>query len=238
MMSKLIKAKRKIQILPQPTDESCGPTCLQSVYQYHGLDISLPQLLKEVKEVKGGGTLAVMMGNHALAHGFDATIYSYNLQMFDPTWFEKSTDLALKLSEQRVYKTSNKFRQATDAYLTFLSLGGSIRFQELNRNLLTRYLESGMPILAGLSATYLYQSAREIPKYNIYHDTKGEPAGHFVVLSSLSGEDILIADPLNPNPISMEEQYYKIPIRRVIHAILLGMITYDANLLIITPKSA
>ena len=236
-MPKITTRPNKLKILPQPTDESCGPTCLHAVYQYYDDNTNLNDLLKEVRQVKGGGTLAVMLGNHALKRGYDATIYTYNLQMFDPTWFTGDIDLKEKLVEQRQYKTTKKFLQATDAYLRFLERGGVIKFEELNAQLIHSYLEKEIPILTGLSATYLYKSSREIPKYNVYHDTKGEPTGHFVVLCGYDGESIQIADPLNPNPIFNEIQYYQVSVRRVIHAILLGILTYDANLLILQPKN-
>ena len=37
-------------------------------------------------------TLAVLLGCHALRRGYEATIYTFNLQVFDPTWFEEPTD--------------------------------------------------------------------------------------------------------------------------------------------------
>ncbi len=45
---------------------------------------------------------------------------------------------------------------------------------------------------------------------------------------------VLIADPLMPNPFA-ETQEYAANIDRVICAILLGVLTYDANLLVIQP---
>jgi len=46
---------------------------------------------------------------------------------------------------------------------------------------------------------------------------------------------VLIADPLTPTPFS-QSHYYEIGIDRVLCAILLGVLSYDANLLIITPR--
>ena len=46
---------------------------------------------------------------------------------------------------------------------------------------------------------------------------------------------VLLADPLKPNPIS-EGQLYEVRIDRLICSILLGIVTHDANLLIIEPR--
>lgn len=227
-----------LDIHAQPNDETCGPTSLQAVYQYYDDPISLEEVINEVKTLKSGGTLGVMLGNHALARGYEATLYSYNLMMFDPTWFKSDVDLKAKLKEQKSYKTARKFRHATDAYTKFLELGGTIKFEELSTRLIRNILNEGTPLLTGLSATYLYDCAREIGETNQYDDIKGTPAGHFVVVH---GYDQIkrtanIADPLDKNPIS-DTHHYQITLRRLINSILLGIVTYDANLLVIKPKN-
>ena len=229
---------KEVRILPQPTDESCGPTCLQAVYNYYEDTIGLDELIGSVKSVDGGGTLAVMLGNHALKRGYQASIYTYNLQVFDPTWFQKPTDVTSKLREQRRHKKNPKMNLAIEEYLQFLELGGVLKFEELTANLLRKILKKETPILTGLSATYLYQSARELPDTNQYDDVKGHPTGHFVVICGYDEKErkVLIADPLKPNPISETEQYYHVPIQRLLNSVLLGIVTYDANLLIIQPK--
>ena len=44
---------------------------------------------------------------------------------------------------------------------------------------------------------------------------------------------MLIADPYQDNPYS-KDLYYHVPVGRLINAIMLGIVTYDANLLIIS----
>ncbi len=229
---------RQLEILPQPTDESCGPTCLHAVYKFNNDTIRLEALIEQVKKVKGGGTLAVMLGNHALKRGYQATIYTYNLQVFDPTWFDGEADIVHNLREQLLYKKSRKLKQATRAYIEFISLGGQLRYEELNAELLKSFLDKQYPILTGLSATYLYQSAREVPETNAFDSIKGAPMGHFVVLTGVDEvrNRVFVADPLSSNPINEDNQYYSVNMDRLINAILLGIVTYDANLLIIQPK--
>lgn len=227
----------RLDIHAQPNDETCGATCLHAVYNYYDDDISLDEVINQVKTLKTGGTLAVMLGDHALVRGYQATLYSYNLKMFDPTWFKPGVDLKAKLIEQKQYKPSKKFQQASDAYLTFLDLGGVIKFKEFNTALIKNILNDGSPILTGLSATYLYNCAREIGETNEYDDVKGEPVGHFVVIDGYDSSKRIayIADPLEKNPIS-STQHYLVTVGRLVNAIMLGIVTYDANLLIIKPK--
>lgn len=225
------------KILRQPTDTTCGPACLQAVYNYFGDDITLDRVINEVSYLKEGGTLAVFLACHALRRGYKAAIYTYNLNIFDPTWFaDKNTDITQKLKDQMKAKDVPKIHEATKGYLDFLELGGELRFHDLTSSLIRKYVKRGVPILTGLSSTYLYRSQREYDYEGERDDIKGEPAGHFVVLCGYHKEErtVMIADPFLPNPYS-ESHNYMINIDRVLCSILLGVITYDANLLIIKP---
>ncbi|WP_010662884.1 C39 family peptidase [Marinilabilia salmonicolor] len=225
-----------VSILSQPDDSTCGPTSLHAVYRYLGENLSLDEVVKSVNYLPDGGTLAVMLGMDALRRGLKTRIYSYNLKMFDPSWEHLPSDeLIERLELQLRYKQGKKFYQATRAYQQYLHMDGEIVFEDLNRSIFERYLHRGIPVLTGLSATYLYNSKREYTDYkdrSVYHDLKGEPMGHFVVLSGMMGEDVFIADPYKENPIS-GDNYYQVNIHRLINSILLGIVTYDANMLIV-----
>lgn len=232
-----MKTRLPFVILPQPTDSTCGPTCLHAIYNYYNDTISLDTVVKEVRELDEGGTLAVFLGCHALPRGYKATIYTYNLQVFDPTWFvdgQAVDDISSKLAAQARVKTKNKLRTATDGYLEFLERGGKICFSDLNGSLIRKYLRNGTPILTGLSSTYLHRCARENPLTCEEDPIGGLTAGHFVILYGYDKKEKLvdIAEPLFPNPLN-RGQYYKEKIDRLICSILLGILTYDANLLII-----
>ncbi len=233
------------EILPQPSNTTCGPTCLHAVYRFLGEEMPLAQVIEETQALQEGGTLAVMLGCHALRRGFDVSIDTFNLQVFDPTWFKDSGDMIdrdqmiAKLEEQAGSKIRSKLLLACKAYVEFLKLGGKLRMEDLTSALLRRYLKQNIPLLTGLSATYLYREAREISSSGTPDDVKGEPSGHFVVLCGYDKEkrSILVADPWELNPISSDHTYV-VDLDRVICSILLGILTYDANLLIVRKKSS
>ncbi|UCE84725.1 MAG: hypothetical protein JSU66_10200 [Deltaproteobacteria bacterium] len=227
-----------IDILPQPDDTACGPTCLHAVYRYYGETLSLESVVNEVTPLDSGGTLAVHLARHALGRGYRAKIYTYNLHIFDPTWFDDAgVDLRERLREQARLKADPSLRAATDAYLDYLARGGQIGFEPLRFRLIREHLERGRPILTGLSATYLYGCARETGDAVLeYDDVLGVPVGHFVVLCGCDRKrrEVLVADPTADNP-RFESHLYTVGIDRLVAAILLGVITYDANLLLIEP---
>lgn len=246
-----------IQIESQPSDTSCGPTCLAAVYRYWGQPIPIPQLITEIGQLEGGGTLAVDLGCDALRRGFDVSIVTFNLQLFDPTWFNANGDaisselLADKLRSQREAKRNYldidqlRLAAATETYLEFLELGGRVRMLPMETDFITASLADGVPILCGLSATYLYRESRERAieveglAGTVPDDVEGYPTGHFVVLHGFCEDRqiVRVADPMHPNPMASCGKY-EIAFPRVAYSILLGIVTYDANLLTIQPRLA
>ena len=62
-------------------------------------------------------------------------------------------------------------------------------------------------------------------------------AGHFVVVQGYDydRDHILVADPLPDTPL-VDKHYYSVEISRLLAAIHLGILTYDANLLVIEKR--
>ncbi len=223
----------------QPDDVTCGPACLHGVYRHYGDDLPLERVIADTRTLDQGGTLDVFLANHALQRGYAATILTYNLDMFDPTWFGLPNDeLRARLAAQAAVKPWRRLQAATYGYDEFLKLGGKLELKDLEPALLRKYLQRG-PLITGLSATYLYRAVRDIPETNADDDVRGEPVGHFVVLTGYGRDtrEILIADPLKANPL-VGSRYYAVQVQRLIGAILLGVMTYDANLLLIERKVA
>jgi len=229
----------KLDIHAQPDDTTCGPTCLHSVYRYYGERLPLDRVIRETPTLEDGGTLAVFLALHALKRGYRATIYTYNLQVFDPTWFAPDgPDIRERLQLQLRHRRSPKLRAATAAYLEFLDLGGRLRFKDLTPELIRRPLRRGVPILTGLNATFLYRCARERSEGDrvVEDDLGGDPMGHFVVIHGYDRDrkEVHVADPLASNPVAPGHRY-TVNVGRLICAILLGIVTYDANLLLLEP---
>lgn len=228
-----------LEMLPQPTESTCGPTCLHAIYLHFGRPCRLEDLIEEIPEHEEGGTISVNLAIHALRRGMRATTISYNLGIFDPTWWNLDRDeLIGKLQKRIAHLPSEreKLIQAHRAYIEFLRLGGEIKFNDLTPTLLMRLLRKGAPILTGLSATYLYRSVRELPDAT-EDDVAGFPVGHFVVVNGFDDDtqEVIVTDPYHDNPFN-PKGIYRVDAHRFINAVMLGIVTYDANLLTISPK--
>jgi len=220
----------------QPDDTTCGPTCLTQVFRYYGLSTSLDEVIRSSPKNPDGGTLGVLLGTAAIRLGFQPTLYSYNQRVFDPTWRSlPPNELIGKLLLRREAVKKEKLRRATEAYANFVSLGGRVRFNELNTQLIRHHLERGHPVLTGLSATYLYRIPREFGPDD--DDIRGSAMGHFVVICGYypKSDRFVVRDPSPHIPFSRSGRY-SVPSDRLINSILLGDITYDAVLLVLNGR--
>jgi len=211
-----------IKILPQPDDVTCGPTSLHAVYAHFNYHVPLETLIQEIEFLEEGGTL------------------SYNLRIFDPTWIHLSMPkLRKKLEARYKEKKYRKLRNTIKAYIRFIDQGGIVTCEELRGIVFERYFNKNIPVLCGLSATYLYRCPREYTNENnrsVFDDITGDPMGHFVVVYGIDDKKrFLVADPDSSNP-SSKGPYYHVHKTRLIHSILLGVVTYDSNMLVIEPE--
>ncbi|HEY4652221.1 MAG TPA: peptidase-C39 like family protein [Pontibacter sp.] len=230
-----------IKIHTQPDDSTCGPTSLHAVYRYFNDPITLSEVIREVPYLEEGGTLEVLLACHALRRGYKATIFTYNLHVFDPTWFDLTNEEIIeKLEQQLKVKKGKKLERASLAYIEFLELGGRLCCENLTVDLMSSYFDAGIPMLTGLSATYLYRSSREFADEagnSVYDDVHGYPMGHFVVLCGFTDDQrhVVVADPYPDNPY-FNNNYYEVGLSHLLSSIMLGMSTFDANLLAIEPQ--
>jgi hypothetical protein len=233
----------RLRHFTQPDDVTCGPTALQKVYDFYGMPMEFEDVLQSIERNEDGGTLAVFLGMAALRRGLRARIYTYDLQIFDPTWHALGRDaLVAKIRDRFPHLRDPRRKGAAVAYVRFLEMGGDLAFDDLTPSLLKQIIDRGHPILAGLSATYLYGFARERWDADeggfVDDDVAGEPTGHFIVISGYSkwGRSLTVLDPLrHAGPAghagTVEDGRVVVGADRLINAILLGDATYDAVLL-------
>lgn len=164
------RVRLPVEMLAQPDETTCGPTCLHAVNRYWGRQEPLVQVIARAGKLERGGTVAVFLACDALRQGYQATIYTFNLMVFDPSWFVGDVDIAQRLLLQQAAKPHDS------------------RVQE---------------VTAGYD----------------------RPA-----------RTVLVSDPYGPHPYGPERDYW-LDIDRAIGAILLGIVTHDANLLLIRPRS-
>ena len=185
-----------------------------------------------------GGTVSIHLAVHALRRGYQATTWVSNVNYWDPTWFQKETDLAAKIRARfaaKGWNESERHRTALGAVEEYLAHGGKYTWGDLSPERIANVLGQGLPILAGTNGVYLYQCMRETESGP--NDITGDPYGHFIVVCGYRSSDnsVSVADPLMDNP-AHGTNYYRASVHRLIGAIFLGAASDDANCLVIHPK--
>jgi hypothetical protein len=220
----------------QPDDVSCGPACLAKVFTFLGCPLPWEELVASIERNPDGGTLGVYLGLTALRRGLRTTLYSYNLRVFDPTWARLDEGgLIAKLHARAENVADPTLASVTRSYARYLEAGGRMGFDELQPELLVTWLARGTPLVLGLSSTHLYDVARDDPGTNEPDDVAGEPTGHFVVAAGYRdrGARFILQDPYHENPFAPPGEPYEVDERRLLHAMLLGVLTYDGLILAI-----
>ena len=157
---------------------------MHGIYRFYGDRVSLANVIADIRMLDRGGTLDVFLANHALERGYDVTLFTYNLDLFDPTWFAlPNEEIRERLKAQAKQKQWRRLQTATRGYDEFLRLGGKLKLRDLEPSMLRKFLKRGTPLITGLSATYLYRAMREVPETNRDDEILGEPVGHFAVLT-------------------------------------------------------
>ncbi len=231
----------RVQRLTQPDDVTCGPTCLSSVLRFLGHpEATLDEVIARTPRNADGGTLGPHLGRAALRFGMQARVWSFAVQVFDPSWRRLSRPELLDRLRRRIdHLPEGRLRRTHLAYLEFLEEGGEVRLTELRRRDLVAALNRGHPLIVGLSVTWLYQHPREMPEDNQPDDIRGSPVGHFVVVTGYlaRGKRFLVSDPW-PSPPFEGDRHYPVSDRRLLQAILLGDVTNDAVVVEIQPPEA
>jgi hypothetical protein len=209
------------------------------VLRGYGDTRSFAEVEAVVRRTTTGGTLGVFLGQAALDLGYDAVLYSYNLRVCDPTWYDLEAEaLAQKLMARAAAVERPALREAVEAHARFVRSGGVVRHDDLSVELLVSLLDRGRPIVCGLSATYLYRTPRTNSR-DAFDDIAGEPEGHFVVVCGYRqhGRHFIVSDPYRGLPMTATGTY-DVGAQRLLNAILLGDVTDDGVLLVVSPKGA
>lgn len=210
---------------------------MHGIYRWFDHEISIEDLIAAIPFLPEGGTLAVHLGLDALARGYRVELYSCNLRVLDPSWFPGTPEsLMEKLQASRKVRRSTKERFELEALERFVQAGGNLMMEALTRNLLRKHLRKGEPMLTGLSATFLYGEKREVSATGEPDDLGGKSEGHFVLLHGYdhAARKVTVHDPYPHIPVD-ENNCYSAHIDRLINAILLGVLTHDANILVVHP---
>ena len=166
----------------------CCIVCLQMVMEYFGREVSLEEILEQIKVYKNIGTWLADEGKVALKYGFNVFFCHHNSYILD-----KDTE---NLSEKDVNKLKKYLKEIKrkkckePGYKTreirknieYIGLGGKFSTKVPNLDLINRFLKRQIPVIVALNTNSL----------------DGKPdkrSGHCVVIIGKERNDYIINDP-------------------------------------------
>lgn len=217
----------------QLDDISCGLCCLKMILDYYGNPRDLDTLREICPPFFDIGLYDSQLGKAAIELGFDATIYTYNYRIFHPIWNRlNSSDLIGKLVIKQACTMTPHQALAARHYIEYLQEGGELLFYPLSKELVLAHLDRGIPLIAALDMSFLYDCVAFYDEFSEYRAT------HFVIIHGFDPERnaFYMCDPWHSIPIPHEKGKYTVDADRVINAIFLGQDRNDSSLIVIQNK--
>jgi len=217
----MLAVSHNITATAQPTDLSCGHTCLSMLMSSLGVSMMPQEIMHDIPLLTNDdgeewGTFGIDLAHWCMKRGYSATTYTFDSQLIHLPWEHLSPaeiiDALHALKDTYVFAGlgKNLTRSFIESYIRYLSDGGTLIIRPfITVSLLHELLERG-PFAA-------------LATYNVLYGTGGGKANtHFVVVYGRDEEgNFLIADPWKDNGRKVLEP------ERLLSAIMSGQMTCE-----------
>lgn len=227
-------------ITEQTTDYNCGPTVLSAVLNHFNIAVSPDEISNNLRYfTEEHGTFITCLGMYALEKNLDATIYTYDLDVFDLTWNNGTDELLYHLNKMLLKcNTEDEMKRlAIQYYIEFLKNGGHIEICPDFNFTFNNIFSKERAVIAGVSSQILYRGSRinDNGDYDIY----GKQEGHFIIAEpAVNASYMGIVD--ISDPYGLKSKYgklnYSITFDTFVQAVLQSTHTHDGAWLEITKQ--
>lgn len=193
--------------IPQQEEADCVQACAAQILSHFGTKKSVSEIKAEVPVfVDSHGTkLGTSIGHVAvyfLSLGFEVTLHTSDVVLFDTTWKQLSKqELVARLQDRAANLTHaiygrDAIQAITDGFVQFLQRGGMLVQAVVDEKYLVQLLTEG-PVYAVVNYQFLYDK----PKYRFVGDTleddpvRGDPSTHAVLITGYKNGLFCLLDP-------------------------------------------
>lgn len=177
--------KFDVPLLKQPTNKTCGNTCLRIVLSYYGYEISEETISKSIGKDNKGETWLTELGWFAKTLALKPTCYAYNLYLTNPSKdkYLLPRALANKFERQRKNLKDKWFSGLAKSTAKAVRSGVSYIIKKPDKELFKSYLRQSVPLILSVNYISLY-------------DKQGDPfEGHDIVLNGFEKNYFWFIDP-------------------------------------------
>jgi hypothetical protein len=155
-----MESRLQLDILAQPDNVTCGPTCLHAVYRFYGDQLPLDQVIQRDSAASRRWDIGCFAGVPRFAPRLRRDHFDVQSADLRPDLVSAPISLAWRIVCELRWPSSGSSKLACgERGLSGIAtdLGGRIQMEDFTSRLIRRYLKREIPILTGLSATYLYR---------------------------------------------------------------------------------
>jgi len=186
----------KEHIFQKENDECCGPCCLSMVYKIKGKNISLGQILKDLKlGEKGLPTYPPQLARHLNSNGLRTKLTISNSQVISPAWAnEVKSKVIENLKYWVTFQPKHDWHEFGLHALFYLQEGGEIELKSYGISDIKKMLDSGSTLILGVDEVFIWKHRFKEHKAEI-DEIKGKSYGHFIVVTGYKDNKFSVLDP-------------------------------------------
>lgn len=186
MLLKIPVAKAKHKL-------GCGPTSLSMVLKYHNKNYSEKQATKDLKIglLKDRGTLVIDHALFAKKLGFHVICYSYNMELYKPSFTKLSKSRVLtELSRLLRKKQTAINKRILKITSELIKSGTNFKIKMPTINDVINLLNKKLPVILAVNAKILFETEK-LPNFPKIPNNMG----HFIVITGFKNNTFYYNDP-------------------------------------------
>ncbi len=178
---------------------SCGPVCVQNIYEHFGMIKTLQQINADLNITPETVTFMSQLARTLHFHGLQTRIHTCNPHYLTYEWKNLNEgQLIEKIKKWITHVRGHNWMTDCIQFLFYLQEGGKVTIENVSATLIDSILEKGNVVLCCVEDSWLWEK-RKIVGSQDFDDIKGQGTGHFITVYGSEGNEYLLSDPYPTN---------------------------------------
>jgi hypothetical protein len=210
--------KIDVPLVKQKDKNGCGAAGMSMIYKFFGVNLSQEEIIKKIGGLTRWGSFTVDHALMANELGFSTTVYSYNLEYYDPSDSKLSRKELIKKTGELIKKENRQYNiRELKSILKVLRSDVSYEMRIPTLNSIKKFLDKRIPVVVAVNSAVLFEKKKDLRW------------GHFLALTGYEKNRFYYNDPHGIKGTISDE--------KLIFALSNNVFDSSAYLLVIKPKN-